>query len=151
MNTAVNSLGHIDNVVPSDLKRTFNFKGRKAIDIAARLIKRLTLDNDIVLDPVGSGSFVLACALINRRIIGCELDNYTYDALRILLEKYNQDLFKKLYTQVKEDCFENIMRLYITECFGIKNYIDKNEIILYNIISDNLIFCQQFTGMSPSR
>lgn len=126
LNESIEQLGETENIVPSSLKRTFNFKGRKSVDVATKLIETLTSDKDIVCDPfVGSGSFAFACSKAGRAFIGCELDNYTYDALKILFEKYNRSLFDELFSQVKRDCYEPIMELYATKCCGVKNYIDK--------------------------
>jgi len=126
LNTSINSLGDMENIVPASLKRTFNFKGRKSIDVATRLIESLTIETDVIADPfIGSGSFALASSKANRAIIGTELDNYTYGALKVLLENYNQTLFSELLAKVKEDCYESVMGLYATKCCGVKNFIDK--------------------------
>jgi len=84
------------------------------------------LESDVVCDPfVGSGSFALASVKANRNFIGSEIDNYTYGALKVLFEEYNSNLFDKFLSKVKLECYESIMKLYSTECCGVRNYIDK--------------------------
>ena len=45
------SIHALSNTVPSDFKVTFNYKGRKSIDIANEVISRLTSDSSVVFDP----------------------------------------------------------------------------------------------------
>lgn len=126
LNLSVDSLGSMDNIVPSTLKRTFNFKGRKSVDVAAKLIEILSNRESVVADPFsGSGSFALACAKNGVKTICSELDNYTFESLRVLLERYDSQLFKNLFAKVRQDCYNPIMELYATECCGTKNFIDK--------------------------
>lgn len=123
---SVNSLDNMDNIVPYALKRTFNFKGRKSVDIAAKLIKVLSNSESIVGDPfAGSGSFALACAKEGVKTICSELDNYTFEAVRVLFQKYDIKLFNILFDKVRQECYNPIMELYSTECCETKNFIDK--------------------------
>lgn len=66
------SVHALPNTVPSDFKVTFNYKGRKSMDIASEVISRLTNDSSVVFDPFfGSGSFILAAAKTKvKEIIG---------------------------------------------------------------------------------
>ena len=45
------SINVLPNTVPSDFKVTFNYKGRKSIDIASEVLSKLTNDSSIVFDP----------------------------------------------------------------------------------------------------
>lgn len=126
LNKALNSLGTLDNTVPASLKRTFNFKGRKSVDIAYQLMKQLTDSNGSICDPFfGSGSFILAGAKNGSTVVGCELDNYTFDAFKILIQKCNFQQLQKLFEKVHANCFTKIMEMYATECCGTKNFVDK--------------------------
>jgi DNA modification methylase len=126
LNNAINSLGKLDNTVPASLKRTFNFKGRKSVDIAYQVISNLTDSTGTIFDPfTGSGSFILAGAKNGSSVVGCELDNYTFDAVRILIQKCDYQLLHELFTRVRVNCFTKIMDMYATECCGTKNFIDK--------------------------
>jgi len=52
----------------------------KDLDVIKRLIKILTNENDIVLDPfMGSGTTGIACLNTNRRFIGIEKDDKYFD------------------------------------------------------------------------
>lgn len=126
VNNAINSLGTLDNTVPASLKRTFNFKGRKSVDIAYQIISKLTDSTGSICDPFfGSGSFILAGAKNGSTVVGCELDNYTFDAFKTLIQKCNFQQLQKLFDKVQANCFTEIMEMYATECCGTKNFIDK--------------------------
>jgi len=126
LNTAINSLGTIENNVHSSLKRTFNFKGRKSIDISSQIISMLTDSSSSICDPFfGSGSFILAGVKNGASVVGCELDNYTFNAFRALIQKCDMERLQTLYLQIQTQCFNEIMEMYATECCNTKNFIDK--------------------------
>ena len=53
---------------------------QKPVEVMEWLIKRLSNENDIILDPfMGSGSTGVACKNTNRRFIGIELDKNYYN------------------------------------------------------------------------
>ena len=53
---------------------------QKPVEVMEWLIKRLSNENDIILDPfMGSGSTGVACKNTNRRFIGIELDKDYYN------------------------------------------------------------------------
>lgn len=126
LNSLVSELDGINNTVPSCMKKVLNFKGRKSPAIAQKAISVLSDETAVIYDPFsGSGSFLIAAAKANRKIIATEIDNYTYSAVYALLYdadlKKLQSLFKKVESAVKSD----IMELYSTSCCGVKNYISK--------------------------
>ena len=58
---------------PSDRKS--GHPAEKPVALMSRALNLLTNKNDIVLDPfMGSGSTGVACAMLNRRFIGCDRD-----------------------------------------------------------------------------
>jgi len=115
-----------ENNVPRSIKETYTFKGRKSPDIIEKVLLALTDEEDLILDPfIGSGMTILATQNTNRRLIGIELDNYTYSVDKSLFEYLNNDLLKKYYKQVESNSKEKILSLYETKCCGNKNYIKK--------------------------
>ena len=53
---------------------------QKPVEVMEWLIKRLSDENDIILDPfMGSGSTGVACKNTNRKFIGIELDKNYYN------------------------------------------------------------------------
>ncbi len=126
LNLTFDKISHINNDVPYSLKTTFNFKGRKSVDIISEFIKLYSDPEDILLDPfMGSGSFVIASEKASKKIIGLELDNYTYSAVKTLFTKIDNTLLEEYFNNVKQDCFKEIMDLYETTCCGVQNHIDK--------------------------
>jgi site-specific DNA-methyltransferase (adenine-specific) len=59
------------------------------VELPKRCIKLFTFIGDVVLDPfLGSGSTLIACALLNRKGIGVEIDkNYCEIAKKRLVEE----------------------------------------------------------------
>lgn len=54
---------------------TMEHPTQKPISLMRKLIKLISNENDIILDPfMGSGSTGVACLLENRKFIGCEID-----------------------------------------------------------------------------
>lgn len=117
----------LHNTVPNDFKVTFNYKGRKSIDIANEVISRLTDDSSIVFDPFfGSGSFILAAIKTKaKEIIGTELDQYPYFAFQALIRKVDFDKLETYFNSIKATVYDQIMSLYQTECCNSVNYISK--------------------------
>lgn len=122
----VSALDGIQNAVPAVFVRALNFKGRKSPYIAQKAIEALTDKTDLVFDPFfGSGAFIIASALAGRKIVGIELDNYTYAAVCTLLSKVDKMALQNAYVRVAEVSKEEVMNLYETTCCGVKNYISK--------------------------
>ena len=116
----------IPNTVPDEMRRTFNFKGRKSPGVAEKEIETVCNKETVLYDPfMGSGSFVFAAMNQVGTIYATELDNYTFGAVRALFTKADLSRLDALFEQVKKDCYAKIMSLYETRCCGRKNYISK--------------------------
>lgn len=114
------------NTVSSLVKSSFYFKGRKSIEIAEKVIRALSGENDLILDPfLGGGSFLIAALDSDRYIDTIELDNYTYYALEMQFKKYNHKLLLEYFEKIKKTVKKDIFYLYRTECCGEKNFISK--------------------------
>lgn len=123
---AVAAIANMENKVPAALKQTFNFKGRKSVDVAKSVIGCLVEEGAAVCEPfAGSGCFVLGGLLSNVRMVACELDNYTYEADRVLLQTCDLQKVRTLFGRIKRLCYDEIMSYYETRCCGVINYIDK--------------------------
>lgn len=122
----VSAIEGVENNVPFKLKTVFNFKGRKSPIIAQKVIEAITNDKDIIFDPfMGSGSFVIAAAKANRRIVATEIDNYTYSAVYALLIQVDLKKLKTIFNIIEKKVKSAVMELYETSCCGVKNYIEK--------------------------
>ncbi|KNY30475.1 restriction endonuclease [Pseudobacteroides cellulosolvens] len=120
------AIEEIPNTVPSEMRTTFNFKGRKSPAIAEKVIKTICNENDSLYDPfMGSGSFVFAAMGNVKKIYGTELDNYTFFAVEALMTKADMAKLAELFQQVKDNVYKKIMNLYAASCCGQKNYISK--------------------------
>ncbi|MCD7825580.1 MAG: restriction endonuclease, partial [Clostridiaceae bacterium] len=120
------SIERVPNTVPNEMRTTFNFKGRKSPEIAEKVIEVVCDKNDILYDPfMGSGSFVYAAMGKVKKIYATELDNYTFNAAAVLMNKVDILKLQELFAIVKNDIYEDIMALYETSCCGCKNYIYK--------------------------
>ena len=116
----------VPNTVPNEMRTTFNFKGRKSPDIAEKVIEAVCDSDDIIYDPfMGAGSFVYAAMGKVKRIYATELDNYTFNAVAVLMNRVDMLKLQELFDIVKSDVYEEIMALYETSCCGCKNYIHK--------------------------
>ena len=115
-----------ENVVPFKLKTVFNFKGRKSPEIARKIIEAVTAKEELILDPfMGSGSFVIASAQAERKIIGIDIDNYTYSAVYALLTAIDKNKLQLLFEELERLVKFEVMSLYETQCCNTKNYISK--------------------------
>lgn len=116
----------VPNTVPNEMRTTFNFKGRKSPDIAEKVIEAVCDSSDIIYDPfMGAGSFVYAAMGKVKKIYATELDNYTFNAVAVLMNRVDMLKLEELFDIVKSDVYEEIMALYETSCCGCKNYINK--------------------------
>lgn len=120
------ALNDTENNVPRSIKETFTFKGRKSPEIIEKVVLALTKDGDYILDPfIGSGMTIIATQKCNRRLLGVELDNYTYDVDKALFERVNHKLLNSYFNTIKKSIKDKVMFLYETQCCGQKNYIKK--------------------------
>ena len=126
LNKIKTAIEDVPNTVPNEMRTTFNFKGRKSPILAEKVIEAISDSDDVIYDPfMGSGSFVYAAMGKVKKIYATELDNYTFNAVSVLMNKVDMLKLSKLFDAVKEDVYEQIMRLYETSCCGSKNYISK--------------------------
>lgn len=125
--SAFSSITDNDVNVPSFYKKVFNFQGKKSFLVAQKIIKQTTNPNALIYDPFfGSGSFLVAAANEGRKIIGTELDNYTFFSVKTLLQKCNLQNLNYNFNKIKALVFEYIMSLYSTHCTcGTLNHIYK--------------------------
>ena len=62
------------------------------VELPLRLIKMLTYENDVVLDPfMGVATTGLACLKTNRKFIGIEIDNVYCEIGKKRLETYGME------------------------------------------------------------
>lgn len=119
-------LALIPNTVPQNMKETFNFKGRKSPIIAEKVMEIMYDSNTIMYDPfMGAGSFIYAAMGKARKIIGTELDNYTFSIVHMLMNKLDLTKLDELFVIIKDSVYNDIMELYETTCCGEKNHIRK--------------------------
>ena len=126
LNKIKTAIEDVPNTVPNEMRTTFNFKGRKSPVLAEKVIEAISDSDDVIYDPfMGSGSFVYAAMGKVKKIYATELDNYTFNAVSVLMNKVDMLKLSELFDAVKEDVYEQIMKLYETSCCGSKNYISK--------------------------
>lgn len=126
LNKIKTAIEDVPNTVPNEMRTTFNFKGRKSPILAEKVIEAISDSDDVIYDPfMGSGSFVYAAMGKVKKIYATELDNYTFNAVSVLMNKVDVLKLSELFDAVKEDVYEQIMKLYETSCCGSKNYISK--------------------------
>lgn len=126
INKVTSNLSDVENSVPSTIKQTFTFKGRKSPEIIEKVIESLTEEGDKILDPfIGSGMTIIASKKTKRKLLGIELDNYTYNVDKVLFENVDNKLVNKYFKEIEKEVKDDIMYLYETECCGQKNYIKK--------------------------
>lgn len=120
------AIENVPNTVPNEMRTTFNFKGRKSLGIAEKVIETVCDSNTVLYDPfMGSGSFVYAAMGTVNKIYATELDNYTFNAVHISMNKVDMPRLRELFDAVKKDVYDEIMGLYETSCCGCRNYISK--------------------------
>ena len=126
LDAVFDTLKDTDKIVPNYQKLVFNFQGRKSSIIARKIIEGLTKESDIILDPFfGSGSFLIAAAQSGRKVVGVELDNYTFSVVKTLLSKIDFSKFNQLFKALKDDVESRTMYLYETRVDGEVGYIKK--------------------------
>ncbi|GHT68836.1 hypothetical protein FACS1894110_17240 [Spirochaetia bacterium] len=116
LDNLVNRLSIISSE-PTHKDQVFPFQGRKAIEHAKEIINTLTSENDIICDPfAGSGSFMYAASMLNRKIAASEYEIYTN---RMGLSPYflpkKEELIKK-YEELIEMVTPDINHYYRTKC-----------------------------------
>lgn len=119
-------LNDTPNIVPRTIKETYTFKGRKSPEIMEKILSAITKENDYILDPfLGSGMTIIATQKIKRRLLGIELDNYTYFVNKVLFERIDKILLDKYFNEIETKVKNQILSLYETQCCGKKNFIKK--------------------------
>lgn len=119
-------LQEVDNVIPNVMRKTYSFKGRKSPDIISKVLSVLTNSTDVIFDPfIGSGTAIIGSKKANRRLIGTELDNFTYSINKVLFERIDAQELDKSIKNVEERSKNAILNLYETECCGTPNFIKK--------------------------
>ena len=57
-----------------------NHPTQKSLEVFSELIKIHSNENDLIFDPFsGSGTTAVACKVLNRRFVGCEIDKKYFD------------------------------------------------------------------------
>ena len=126
VNAAFDSILHSDVNVPNEFKKTLNFQGKKSHLVAEKIITSLTNTTDVIYDPFfGSGAFIIAASNSNRKIVGTELDNYTFNSFIMLLTNIDFKKLSLLFDKIQDNCKDKIMELYLTKCCNVSNYISK--------------------------
>jgi hypothetical protein len=126
LNNIIDSVGDIANTIPSTMKKTINFKGRKSPVIAQKIMSILSDGNELIFDPfAGGGSFIISSVRSGNSMIATEIDNYTYNADKALFETVDESRLNSYFRKIEDNCKDVVMDLYETTCCGIKNYISK--------------------------
>lgn len=126
LDNAFDSIKESDKNVPSYQKLVYNFQGRKSSVIAAKILKEITKQSDLIYDPFfGSGSFLIGAAEANRKIIGTELDNFNFEIVKNLLTKLDLNKLKALFAKLTDLVGEKVLNMYETYVNGEKRYIRK--------------------------
>jgi len=88
---------NIKNMGTKNILNIPNIKGNKLhptekpVGLMKILIENSSNENDIILDPfLGGGTTAIACAELNRRFIGFEIDKYYYDIAVERIQNYEK-------------------------------------------------------------
>ncbi|MCM1191940.1 MAG: restriction endonuclease [Butyrivibrio sp.] len=126
LNKVKDAIENVPNIVPNEMRTTFNFKGRKSPVIAEQVIETISTKDTIMFEPfMGSGSFVYAAMGKVKKIYATELDNYTFNVVSVLMNKVDMLKLNDLFNTVRKNAYGQIMALYETSCCNRKNYISK--------------------------
>ena len=99
----LNAVAGKKNNIDSTIRRTFSFKGRKSPYIIASVINELTDEGDTILDPfLGSGTTLIAAKQTNRKFVGIELDNYTYNVDLALFKNIDLTEVNKMFIDIEK-------------------------------------------------
>jgi DNA modification methylase len=101
--TRHNNILEFSKVTKSDLIHDH----QKPTDLLKFLIKKSSLENEIVLDIfAGSGSTLFAAKELNRNFIGCELDEHYYNIINTILNKNDNIVDNKDELNIIDDFWE---------------------------------------------
>lgn len=77
-----------DFIESTPVKKEYH-KWQQSITEAEYIIKHLTVENQIILDPfLGSGTSAMASLNLNRQFVGCEVDKETFELAEKRISKY---------------------------------------------------------------
>ncbi len=115
-----------DTKIPSFYSNVLNFQGKKSYSVAQKILSYICDGNSQIYDPFfGTGAFLIAASKSGNHVVGTDIDNYVFNAVKILLSKCNMNALNMHFETVKNSCKKSVMFLYETSCCGHKNYISK--------------------------
>lgn len=78
----------VGGLTPKSEKKVSSHPTQKPIYVMEWIVKRLSNENDLILDPfTGSGSTGVACVNTNRKFIGIELEEKYFDIAKQRIEE----------------------------------------------------------------